>query len=159
MIPPTSKKRIASKARLVTGAILWSVVLTGCGGQIDTASGTTSSTTGGATATGGTSATGGAYTGGNSPAGGASSTIDIRACLTDSDCTQCLYITAPSNPNQCDDALGCCGGQVMNTTTCATNQAAWEANCSGYGYTIQGCPCISCGTCTLGCKNGECGFY
>ena len=151
--------KIPLSALSADGLVLGFFALAGCGGLVDASGELVSHASGGTTATGGTSATGWAYTGGTSSLGGSTSTGDSRACTSDSDCTQCLYITAPSNSNQCTDALGCCGGQVMNATTCAGNQAAWEANCSGYGYTIQGCPCISCGTCTLSCRNGECGFY
>ena len=96
--------------------------------------------------------------------GGSTSTVDVRACQADSDCTQCVYITAPSNSSECANALGCCGGQVMNQETCNWNQGAWEANCSGQGYTPPICPCISpCAStsvsCSPSCQNGECGFW
>lgn len=152
-----------------------SALIVGCGGDVNS----------GGTATGGVSGidtgypteTGGLFLGfyGPPPTGGASSTSGgasslggsisaggatyIRACSTDSDCTQCVYVTAPSNSSECTNALGCCGGQVMNTTTCATNQAAWEANCSNQGYPIPECPCVACASCTLSCTNGECGFH
>ena len=103
--------------------------------------------------------TGGTSTGGTASTGGASSTIDIRACLADSDCTQCVYITAPSNSGECDHALGCCGGQVMNKETCTANQAAWEANCSGQGYSPPDCPCIIDLGCSFSCKSDECGYW
>ncbi len=144
-----------------------SALVVGCAGDVDSGSpaatgglypgfygplpiftGGSSSTSGGATSLGGTTAV-----------GGSTSKVDVRACLADSDCTQCSYITAPSNSSECPNALGCCGGQVMNTTTCATNQAAWEANCSNQGYTIPECPCVACASCTLSCTNGECGFW
>ena len=111
--------------------------------------------------TGGSSGSLGGTTslGGTAAAGGSTSTVDVRACLADSDCTQCVYITAPSNSSECPNALGCCGGQVMNQETCNWNQGAWDANCAGQGYTAPICPCISLANSTLSCKNGECGFY
>ncbi len=158
MTPPTENRRTAPKARLVTGAILWSVVLMGCGGKTDAAHGTTSPSAGGTSATGGVSAIGGTITtGGN--ASRLTSTTDVGACSTDSDCTQCVYITAPSNSSECPNALGCCGGQVMNQATCTANYGAWEANCSGQGYTIPICPCVARLNNTISCKNGECGFW
>jgi hypothetical protein len=106
--------------------------------------------------------TGGASTGGSASTGGATSTVDVRACRTDSDCTQCVYNTAPGKSSECPNTLGCCGGQVMNKETCNWNQGAWQANCSGQGYTIPDCLCLSpCAgaSCILSCKNGECGFW
>ena len=155
-----------------------SALVVGCGGDVD--SGSPAATGGFPTvfygvATGGTTGidtgtpaeTGGVAMVDYGPAivtGGSTSKIDVRACQTDSDCTQCVYITAPSNSGQCPNALGCCGGQVMNQETCNWNQGAWEANCSGQGYTVPMCPCISpcMGTgasCAPSCKNGECGFW
>ena len=168
-----------------------SALIVGCGGDVDSGSpaatggrasvyygvsvstgGTTGIDTGTPTETGGTNhvyygpwpVTGGASTGGTAGSGGATTTVDVRACSADSDCTQCVYVTAPSNSGQCANALGCCGGQVMNQETCNWNQGAWEANCSGQGYTIPVCPCIStCAStsvsCGPSCKNGECGFW
>lgn len=163
MIQPRFLKRIAKSAHSGALFVLGAIALTGCGGQIDTAGGTTSSASGGTSAVGGTAVMGGtAATGGTASVGGSTSTIDVRACLADSDCTPCVYVTAPSNSGECANTLGCCGGQVMNQETCNWNQGAWEANCSGQGYTIPDCMCLSpCAgaSCTLGCKNGECGFW
>jgi len=149
-----------------------SALIVSCGGDVDSGSpaatgglypwfygplpiftGGSSSTSGGATSFGGTAAV-----------GGSTSTVGVRACLADSDCTQCPYITAPTSSGECANALGCCGGQVMNQTACASNQAAWETYCSGQGYTAPICPCIlpCTGTsvsCSPSCKNGECGFW
>ena len=145
-----------------------SALIVGCGADVDSGSPTatgglfqgfygplpvettrgSSNTSGGTTSLGGTTAV-----------GGATSTIDVRACLADSDCTKCVYVTAPSNSGECPNALGCCGGQVMNQETCNWNQGAWEANCSGQGYTIPVCPCILGPNGPPSCKNGECGFY
>lgn len=155
-----------------------SALVVGCGGSVDSGSPTTGGVSGidtgyptetgglflgfyGPPPMGGASSTSGGTTslGGTTAVGGSTSTSDDQACTSDSDCTQCVYITAPSNSNQCTDALGCCGGQVINQTTCAINQAAWEANCSGQGYTIPICPCVSLANSTLSCKNGECGFW
>ena len=150
-----------------------SALVAGCGGDVD--SGNPAATGGYPTvfygvATGGVSGidtgtpadTGGFATVHYGPAivtGGSTSVVDVRACQTDSDCTQCVYITSPSNSGECPNALGCCGGQVMNQETCNRNQGAWEANCSGQGYTVPMCPCIQPASNTLTCKNGECGFW
>lgn len=138
--------------------LLVPVMLAGCGGLLDSPAG---SPTGGTAATGGAASTGGtAETGGTPSTGGSAATGNTRACTSDSDCTQCTYIAAPTNSNDCDGALGCCGGQVMNISTCAANQAAWEANCANRGYTFPNCPCLSCGfNCKLSCLNGQCGFW
>ena len=110
--------------------------------------GTAGTGTGGAIATGGTTSTGG------------SAVRNDRSCTSDDDCVQCLYISTPSNPDECSDlGLGCCGGQVMNQTACATNETAWHANCSNGSYAPFPCPCIvPCGDSPT-CKNGECGFW
>ena len=142
-----------------------SALVVGCGADVDSGG---PAATGGypdvfyGVAAGGTSATGGSFNGGAASGGGATSVVDVRACVADSDCTQCVYITAPSNSGECANALGCCGGQAMNKETCNWNQRAWEANCSGQGYTAPICPCIpACGTasCAFVCTNGECGFW
>jgi hypothetical protein len=115
---------------------------------------------GGVIAGGAGNGTAGSGTGGSdSGSDGATSNGNGRACTRDSDCTQCVYTAAPTSANQCDGVLGCCGGQVMNTTTCSANQAAWNANCSSQGYAIPSCPCVACGNCSLGCSHGECGFW
>ena len=150
-----------------------SALIVGCGGDVDSGSPLTAGgypavfygvTTGGAPGidTGTPAETGGVAMVAYGPAlvtGGSTSTIDVRACLEDTDCTQCLYITAPSNSSECPNALGCCGGQVINQETCNWNQGAWEANCSGQGYTAPICPCVSLANSTLSCSNGECGFW
>ncbi len=117
--------------------------------------------------TGGQGGMGGSmFTGGTTMTGGTASTgesappTDDRACAGDDDCVQCIYATAPSNPDQCENALGCCGGPVMNKTVCATNQAAWQVNCSNRGYTVPSCPCTVCsGVIPPTCRNGECGLW
>jgi len=142
--------------------VAFSVAVIGCGGDVNSGS---PAATGGypsiyyGVPVGGTSATGGAFTGGTASVGGATSTIDVRACLADSDCTQCVYVTAPRNSVECANALGCCGGQTMNKEMCNWNQGAWEANCSGLGYTVPICPCVLPSSDTVSCKNGECGFW
>ena len=93
--------------------------------------GGSSSTSGGATSFGGTAAT-----------GEVTSTFDAGPCLADSDCVQCVYVTAPSNSGECANATVCCGGKLLNQATCTANQAAWEANCSGQGYHLPVCTCI-----------------
>jgi hypothetical protein len=117
--------------------------------------------TGGRVGQGGTaSSVGGSATGGVTSTGGATSTTEIRACASDDDCVRCEYATAPSSPDQCDNALGCCGGPVMNKQTCAVNQTAWDANCAGRGYTVPMCPCIACGGDPFPtCRNGQCGMW
>jgi hypothetical protein len=110
---------------------------------------------------GGSMLTGGTATGGTTSTGASAPTSNDRACTSDDDCVQCVYATAPNNPDQCEKALGCCGGPVMNKPACATNQAAWQANCSNRGYTAPVCPCIipCSGPSLLTCRNGECGYW
>lgn len=107
--------------------------------------------TGGSMVTQGTTTTGGT-TGGSS---------NDRTCTADSDCLQCVYAMTPGNPDQCEGALGCCGGPVMNKTACATNEAAWQAHCSNRGYEVPICPCIvPCGWDSgPSCRNGVCGYW
>ena len=95
------------------------------------ATGGSSSTSGGANSFGGAAAT-----------GGVTSAIDAGPCLADSDCVQCVYVTAPSTSGECANATVCCGGKLLSQATCAANQAAWEANCSGQGYQLPVCTCI-----------------
>jgi hypothetical protein len=125
----------------------------------------------GASGDGGEARAGGSAAGGAGGSGGVASTgtpsatngappANDRSCGNDDDCVQCVYIAAPSDPGQCNSGLGCCGGQVMNKLACAINQAAWQANCAGRGFTAPTCPCIICRGATLPtCQNGECGFW
>jgi hypothetical protein len=112
--------------------------------------------TGGAGPTGGSSATGGATS-----TGGSGATSNDRRCERDEDCVQCVYASAPSNPDQCEGALGCCGGPVMNQKACASNEVAWQAKCSGRAYTIPVCPCIipCSGENRITCRDGKCGYW
>jgi len=105
---------------------------------------------GGATSNRGTTATGGTTsTGGSTNAG--------LACTRDDECDKCVYSTAPTTLAQCEGALACCGGPVMNKATCAKNQAAWESNCANRGYTVPLCPCIACGLDSRAeCHDGRC---
>jgi hypothetical protein len=107
---------------------------------------------------GGAPATGGITVAGGTTGTGGSSVEDARACTTDDDCLQCVYATAPNDTGECENALGCCGGPVMNQTACAKNKAAWQAHCADRGYTPPICPCIVCGG-PLGCRNGRCGYW
>lgn len=134
-----------------------SALIVGCAGDVD--SGSPAATGGYSAGYYGVRISSGGSPGIDAGTGGSTSTVDVRACQADSDCTQCVYITAPSNSGECPNALGCCGGQVMNQETCNWNQGAWEANCSGQGYTAPICPCILPVSNTLSCKNGECGFW
>ena len=111
--------------------------------------------------TGGSSGGNQGGTSGTASAGGATSTINSRDCTNDSDCTQCPYVKAPSNSNECAGGLGCCGGQVMNTVACSANRTAWDTNCANQGYTVPVCPCVLPCTdnCPPTCRNGECGFW
>ena len=120
--------------------------------------------TGGSTPTSGQGGSGGTSTGGTIASGAATSTGgsaagNDRSCTSDDDCVQCVYISTPSGPDQCEGGLGCCGGQVMSVKACATNEAAWRAHCANRGYTVPVCPCIyPCGIRPT-CKNGQCGFW
>ena len=110
----------------------------------------------GTTSTGGSTSTGGATS-----TGGTEAASNDRACRSDNDCVQCVYASTRNNPDQCEGALGCCGGPVMNATACARNEAAWQANCANRGYTVPVCPCIVLcpGDSPPECENGECGYY
>ena len=158
-----------------------SALIVGCGGDVDSGSpaatggypaayygvsistgGTVGIDTGGPTESGGVIAIvygPATVTGGNPSTGGATSVVDVTACSTDSDCTQCVYATAPSSSSECSNALGCCGGPVMNKETCNWDQGAWEANCAGQGYTMPMCPCPIRPSCSLSCQGGECGYW
>jgi hypothetical protein len=118
-------------------------------------------TTGRSDGMGGSPLSGAAATGGTTSTGGSAQAGGDRACTSDDDCVQCVYATAPGSPDQCENALGCCGGPVMNQKVCGAHEAAWQANCSNPGYTVPICPCIM--PCTgdnlLTCENGECGYY
>jgi hypothetical protein len=138
----------------------------GCGGDVDS---------GRPAATGGVSVgyygprtsdivgIGGSATGGTSLLDASTPEIDTRACLTAIECTQCPYATAPTDSSECEDALGCCGGPVMNKETCNANQVAWNTYCSGLGLTAPICPCINpCSDtipCSPTCSHGQCGFW
>jgi hypothetical protein len=108
---------------------------------------------------GGSTLTGGTTTGLTTGAGGSAPANNDRACTRDDDCVQCVYATTPTDPDQCEGALGCCGGPVMNKPACAVNQAAWQANCSNRGYAVPVCPCIIPCSSLLACRNGECGYW
>jgi hypothetical protein len=110
---------------------------------------------------GGSTLTAAATTGGTTSTGGSGATSNDHACTADGDCTQCVYATTPGNPQECEGALGCCGGPVMNKTACATNEAAWQAHCSNRGYEVPMCPCIvPCGgESGPSCRNGMCGYW
>jgi hypothetical protein len=114
---------------------------------------------GGATASGGMLGGAGTARGGTPGSGGSGSAGIDRTCTTDDDCLQCIYASAPGDPDQCENALGCCGGPVMNRTACAINEAAWKANCSNRGFEPPICPCILCGPMGPSCKDGKCGYW
>src|SRR5512145_954824 len=149
----------ASVYAALAGLVVGLAALGGCGGQVEssgkrpTAAGGDTAAGGGVSLGGGASPGGGPSTGGATSSGGGTFT-SIRACSIDSDCTLCIYISAPSNPEQCDGALGCCGGTVTNQATCAINEAAWEANCAGRGYERPVCPCLACVDFFLTCAGG-----
>lgn len=103
--------------------------------------------------------------GGTSAAtGGAASVDEPRACETHDDCRRCVYAKAPASGADCESALGCCGGPVMNIATCSANEAAFRAQCSDRSYEPPQCPCILPGPCddgtpaTIGCRAAQCGF-
>jgi hypothetical protein len=133
------------------------LVLFGCGGR----SSRSEQSSNGGTAAGGSAAKAGASaTGGSTEMASGGSPGDAQSCTEDADCTQCLYTATPTSTAECASSLGCCGGQVMNESTCALNQAAFQAVCAGQNVRPPICPCVSPGVNpVLGCKNGECGFY
>ncbi len=78
------------------------------------------------------------------------------ACSTDSDCTRCLYFTAPENSSQCeiDASSSCCSGPVLNKQQCTADQSTWESNCPAKPSRSQSpCPISTCG---VACRNGVC---
>jgi hypothetical protein len=128
--------------------------LLGCGGRADSpedearASGGSPGTTGSAAAT-----------------GGAASTDDPHACSADEHCKRCLYAQPPTRVDECAASLGCCGGPVMNVSTCDANEAAFRTQCSERTYEPRVCPCISPGLCepdgtppVVGCHDGLCRY-
>jgi hypothetical protein len=98
---------------------------------------------------------------GISSTGGSGSSENVRACSSDEDCVRCIYATTPSSTDECQGALGCCGGPVVNKSVCDTNEAAWQAHCANRGYVVPVCPCII--PCTGGnqptCRSGQCGIW
>ncbi len=77
-------------------------------------------------------------------------------CSNDSDCTQCLYFTAPTDSGQCeiDASISCCSGPVLSKLQCDANQSAWNSNCSNKPSCSQTpCPVTTCG---VACRNGIC---
>jgi hypothetical protein len=141
-------------ACVVIAAFVAALALPGCGGRSERS---------GQSSSGGSSAD--FTTGGNGASGGSigvasgGSSADQRSCTEDTDCKQCLYTAAP-NMAECARSLGCCGGQVMNESTCTANQAAFQSVCAGQNVSPPICPCVLPGTdCPLACKDGECGFF
>ena len=158
-------QKIRGRAKAFKFALVIGLVsLAACGGQT-AVSGNGVSSTAGASSAGGSMFTGGASFNGGSPstggiasAGGTTSILDGRTCTSDSDCAQCAYVLAPSNTDDCANALACCGGPVLNKTTCTANYNAWVANCSAQSSAVQQCPCIGCAGGTITCTNGECSY-
>lgn len=110
----------------------------------------------------GVGGTGGALpagaTGGTTTGTDARPPADDGACSRDDECIRCVYLSAPANSSECEQALGCCGGPVMNQTACELHKTAWNAYCAGRGYSAPNCPCIACTGDTPVCKNGQCGL-
>jgi len=129
------------------------VTPTGCGGRAKFSMPEPPPAAAGTSGTGGQESAAGATSSAGSPPAGA----DSRACSSDSDCQRCLYAIAPSSVADCANAIGCCGGPILNSTTCAANYAAWLTNCSGVDRTAPQCPCIAC-TGAITCTDGQCGF-
>jgi hypothetical protein len=117
---------------------------------------------GGVLGSGGVQAAGGVIgTGGSiSASGGSVSTTDLDACLTDADCTPCLWAPAPTDPSQCPGYFNCCGGFSATKKRCESNRAAWNASCPGQSPQDRACPCILLceGDMAISCAAGRCIF-
>lgn len=153
-----ARERVFHIARplFVIGALVAALALTGCGGR----SVRSVQSSNGGSSTGGNVATGGALASGGSAGAAAGGSADPLSCTQDTDCRLCLYTTAPTDIDECEGSLACCGGQVMNDATCAVNQAAFQSFCSGQDVSPPLCPCVRASTdCALACRGGECGFY
>ncbi len=138
-------------------AVLAGVALFGCGGRSERSE----QSSNGGTAAGGSAGKAGASANGGSMemTSGAGSPGDDSSCTSDADCTQCLYTAVPASTAECASSLGCCGGQVMNETTCAVNQAAFQRICAGQNVSPPICPCVLPDSNYISCKNRECGFW
>jgi hypothetical protein len=81
-------------------------------------------------------------------AGGASG----NECTLDTDCTACMYPTAPKSSSECYCTT--CAGTVLSTVECDANRAAWEFYCSTVKLI---CPLYLCVIPpTPACINGTC---
>lgn len=77
---------------------------------------------------------------------------DPLACTTDADCTTTVYKAAPASTADC--YCRTCPSTVMNLSTEAANQAAYELVC---GDTSLTCPMVKCmAPPPVGCVAGQC---
>jgi hypothetical protein len=138
-------------------ALAVALALFGCGGRSERAE---RSSNGGSAGGGGAGKASAGANGGSMETASGGSPADVASCTNDADCTQCLYTAVPKSTADCEKSLGCCGGQVMNESTCALNEAAFQAVCAGQDVSPPICPCVLPGeNYVLRCKNGDCGYY
>jgi hypothetical protein len=99
---------------------------------------------------------------GGAPHGGASGAANGGAqsggagqstpCSVDTDCVDCAYPTAPAQASDCYCAN--CALTPLLKPACASNQAAWQAECRPLP---RACPAIAClSPAPPVCKNGVC---
>ena len=95
-----------------------------------------------------------------SASGGSLSTTGLDTCLTDADCTPCLWAPAPTDPSQCPGYVSCCGGFSATKKRCESNRAAWNAACPNQTPQDRPCPCILLcdGETAMSCVAGRCSF-
>lgn len=86
-----------------------------------------------------------AATGGNSAA-------NTAACNSTSDCTNCMYKSAPTSSSDCYCAP--CAATPMNVDTCNANEAAYDKFCLVQARTCVAIPCVA--PASLMCDNGTC---
>jgi|SRR5664279_1813804 len=130
-----------SRASFVTRLLVCTVLVTGCGGQVEVET----SVDGSASALGGS---------GSALDGSASTTVQ-DTCSSDSDCTFCRFGTRPTDSSQCDTGQACCFGIPMVQNRCDEYQTAWNLYCQTQITNFIVCPCPDM-SCSVACTDGTC---
>ena len=132
-----AKLGMLSSVPLLVVACGGSTTPDGSGGLAGSSSTAGTSSAGSSSAGSGSSGapSGGASNGGASSGGTAAATY----CMASTDCVDCAYPTAPQTSADCYCAV--CAITPLSKTACTSNQAAWQAVCSG---TPRACPAIAC---------------
>ena len=127
------KGRIASKLGTLALGVLW---FTACGGAAETNG---NGAAAGAPSTAGAPSSAGApsFAGSGAASNGGAGTSS--GCVVDSDCVECAFNRVPQSASDCYCAL--CASTALSKAECASNQAAWQAVCSGVRLV---CPAIAC---------------